>query len=98
VVLIDGLYQKSVSGGLGEWLISRMQFSGIFPLHPPIAKRISWDMFFGCTVGISNGVYQILTENMNMCHLASKFVPQLLTNEQSLRLPTTWLLFPILTQ
>jgi hypothetical protein len=35
------------------------------------------------TTGISYGVYQeILTENMNMCHIAVKFVPRLLTNDQ----------------
>jgi hypothetical protein len=33
--------------------------------------------------GISYGVYQeILTENMNMHHVAAKFVPRLLTNDQ----------------
>jgi hypothetical protein len=35
------------------------------------------------TVGISYGVRQeILTENLNMCHIAAKFVRQLLTNDQ----------------
>jgi hypothetical protein len=35
------------------------------------------------TVGISYGVCQeIVTENLNMCRIAAKFVPQLLTNNQ----------------
>jgi hypothetical protein len=37
------------------------------------------------TAGISYGVCQILTENLNMCHIATKFVPQLLTNYQKQR-------------
>jgi ATP-dependent Zn protease len=35
------------------------------------------------TVGISYGVCQeVLTENLNMCRTAAKFVPRLLTNDQ----------------
>jgi hypothetical protein len=35
------------------------------------------------TTGISYGVCQeILIENLNMCRIAMKFVPQLLTNDQ----------------
>jgi hypothetical protein len=35
------------------------------------------------TTGISYGVCQeIFTENLNMCHIAMKFVPQLFTNDQ----------------
>jgi hypothetical protein len=35
------------------------------------------------TAGISYGVCQeILTENVNKCHIALKFVPRLLTNDQ----------------
>jgi hypothetical protein len=34
------------------------------------------------TSGISYGVCQILTENLNMRHTTTKFVPQLLTNDQ----------------
>jgi hypothetical protein len=35
------------------------------------------------TVGLSYGVCQgILTENLNMCRIAAKFVPRLLTNDQ----------------
>jgi hypothetical protein len=35
------------------------------------------------TIGISYGVCQeILTENFNMPHIAMKFVPQLLTNDE----------------
>jgi hypothetical protein len=38
------------------------------------------------TIGISYGVCQeILTENLNMLHIATKFVPQLLTNDQKQR-------------
>jgi histone-lysine N-methyltransferase SETMAR len=38
------------------------------------------------TIGISYGVFQeILTENLNMCHIATKFVPQILTNDQKQR-------------
>jgi hypothetical protein len=38
------------------------------------------------TVGISYGVRQeILTENLNMPHIAAMFVPQLLTNDQKQR-------------
>jgi histone-lysine N-methyltransferase SETMAR len=38
------------------------------------------------TVGISYGVCQaILTENMNMRHIAAKFVPRLLSNDQKQR-------------
>jgi hypothetical protein len=34
-------------------------------------------------VGIGYGVCQeILTENLDMCHIAAKFVPRLLTNDQ----------------
>jgi hypothetical protein len=41
---------------------------------------------FTDTVGISYGVCQeILTENLNMCHIATKFVPRLLTNDQKQR-------------
>jgi hypothetical protein len=48
------------------------------------------------TVGINYGVRQkILIENLNMRHIARKFVPRLLTNDQSSWL-TTWLLFPTL--
>jgi hypothetical protein len=36
------------------------------------------------TVGISYGVYKILPENLNMQSIATKSVPQLLTNDQSL--------------
>jgi hypothetical protein len=35
------------------------------------------------TIGISYGVCQILTENLSMHRFATKFVPQLLTNDQS---------------
>jgi hypothetical protein len=36
------------------------------------------------TVGISYGVCQeILTQNVNMCRIAVKFVPRLLTNDKS---------------
>jgi hypothetical protein len=34
------------------------------------------------TVGISYGVCQFLTENFNMHHIATKFAPRLLTNDQ----------------
>jgi hypothetical protein len=35
------------------------------------------------TVGISYGVCQeILTENLNVCRIATKFVPQLMTNDR----------------
>jgi hypothetical protein len=38
------------------------------------------------TTGISYGVCQeILTENLNMCHIVVKFVPWLLTNDQKQR-------------
>jgi hypothetical protein len=37
------------------------------------------------TVGISFGVCQILTENLNMRRIAAKFVPWLLTNDQKQR-------------
>jgi hypothetical protein len=38
------------------------------------------------TIGISYGVCQeILTENLNMCHIAAKFVCRLLTNDQKQR-------------
>jgi hypothetical protein len=35
--------------------------------------------------GIDYGVFQILTENLNMHCIAAKFVPQLLTNYQKQR-------------
>jgi hypothetical protein len=34
------------------------------------------------TVGISYGVCQMLTENLNVRHIATKFVPQPFTNDQ----------------
>jgi histone-lysine N-methyltransferase SETMAR len=34
------------------------------------------------TVGINYGVCQILKENLNMCRIAAKFVPRLLTKDQ----------------
>jgi hypothetical protein len=34
------------------------------------------------TTGISYGVRQILTENLNTCHIATKFVPRLLTDDK----------------
>jgi ribosomal protein S25 len=40
------------------------------------------------TAGISYGVCQeilLITENLNMCRTAAKFVPQLLTNDQKQR-------------
>jgi hypothetical protein len=38
------------------------------------------------SVRISYGVFQeILTENLNMRHIAAKFVPRLLTNDQKQR-------------
>jgi hypothetical protein len=37
------------------------------------------------TVGITYGVCQVLTENMNMGCTAMKFVPRLLTNDQKQR-------------
>jgi hypothetical protein len=37
------------------------------------------------TVGISYGVYQEITENLNMCRIAAKFVPCLLTNDPKQR-------------
>jgi hypothetical protein len=39
---------------------------------------------------ISYGVYQIVTENVNMHDTATKFVTRLLTNDQSLLLTATW--------
>jgi hypothetical protein len=41
---------------------------------------------FADTTGISYGVCQeILTENLNMCHTAAKFLSRLLTNDQKQR-------------
>jgi hypothetical protein len=37
------------------------------------------------TVGISYGVCQILTENLNMCRIVGKFVPRPLANDQKQR-------------
>jgi hypothetical protein len=49
-------------------------------IHP---KDRCWTILeLADTVGIGYGVCQILTENLNMCCIAAKFVPRFLTNDQ----------------